>query len=326
MIEKRFKVIFLVFLFLLSSYSAYAQEGRGQGRVSGTVKDESGNPIEGAEIRCESLEHNLALKTTSDKSGNWAIMGFGRSYFRITASKKGYFTSETRMRLSHFQNPPIDFILKSVESTDSPTEESVEISKELFTEATGLFNEGKYSAALSLFQDFLERHPELFQIRINIGNCYREMGEYEEALAEYAAVVEKLEEENPDLKGNRYAAQALTNIGETYLKMGEMEKAQPFLEKAIEIFPKDHAGAFNVAEIYFKDGQIDQAIEYYNLAIQIKPDWPLTYLKIGYAYVNKGDYDQAIVSFQEFLKLAPDHNEAESVRALIAQLEKIKKM
>ena len=322
---QRMKCIIFLFLFLLSTSLASAQEGRGQGRISGTVKDESGNPVEGAEVVCESLEYDLSLKTKSDKKGKWAIIGLGRSYFRIAVSKEGYIGSETRMRVSQFRNPPLDFVLKSVESADLDTEQGVEVSRELFREATSLFDAEKYSTALLLFQEFLERHPELFQVRINIGNCYREMGQHEEALVEYGAVLDKLKEENPDREGNKNAARALTHIGETYVSMGEMEKAQPYLKQAIEIFPSDHALAFNVAEIYFKDGKIDQAIEYYTLAIQNNPEWPLTYLKIGYAYVNKGDYDQAIASFQKFLELAPEDKEAENVRNLIPQLEKLKK-
>ncbi len=151
------------------------------------------------------------------------------------------------------------------------------------------------------------------------------MGEHEKAVAEYQAVLDKLKEVNEDLKGNKYAAQALAHMGETYLRIDDVEKGQSYLTQAIEIFPNDHALAFNVAEIYFKDGKIDQALEYYKLAIQIKPDWPLAHLKIGYAYVNKGEYDPAIASFQEFLELAPEDKEAESVRNLIPQLEKLKK-
>jgi tetratricopeptide (TPR) repeat protein len=322
---QRLKIIFLGFLFLISTSAASAQEGRGQGRVSGTVKDENGNPIEGAEILCESLEFNFSLKTTSDKKGKWAIVGVGPSVFRITASKKEFIPSETQMKLSHFRSPPVDFVLKSISPSSLWTEEDVDVSKELFQEATTLFDGGKYSTALQLFQSFLEKNPTLFQVQINIGNCYREMGEHEKALAEYETVLDKLKEKNPDLQGNKSVAQALTHIGETYLMMDDMEKAQPYLEQAIEIFPNDHALAFNVAEIYFKDGNIDQAIEYYTLATKIKPDWPLAYLKMGYAYVNKGNYDQAITSFEKFLELAPKDEEAEKIRNLIPQLEKLKK-
>ncbi|NIM91633.1 MAG: tetratricopeptide repeat protein [Candidatus Aminicenantes bacterium] len=322
--RQRFNVIIFLFLFILSTGIASAQEGRGQGRIAGTVKDENGNPVEGAEIVCESLEYNFSLKTKSDKKGKWAIVGLGRSYCRIVASKEGYLSSETRMRVSQFRNPPLDFVLKLVESADLDTEQGVEVSRELFREATSLFEAEKYSTALPLFQEFLERYPDLYQVRINIGNCYREMGQHEEALAEYMAVLDRLKEENPDLKGNKNAARALTHIGETYLKMEDTEKAQPYLKQAIEIFPSDHALAFNVAEIYFKDGKIDQAIEHYTLAIQNKPEWPLAYLKIGYAFVNIGDYDQAIDSFQKFLELAPEDKEAENVRNLISQLEKLK--
>lgn len=322
---QRLTIILIGFLFILSTGVALAQEGRGQGRVYGSVMDEDGNPIEGAEIVCESLEYNFSLKTTSDKKGKWAIMGIGPSVFRIVASKKGYLPSETQMRLSHFQNPPVDFVLKSIESADIQVMEDVEVSKELFREATTLFEEEKYSTALQLFQEFLETNPTLFQVRINIGNCFREMGEYEKALSEYQAVLDKLKEKNPDLKGNKSAAQALTHIGETYLLMKDTEKGQAYLKQAIDIFPNDHALAFNVAEIYFNEDKIDQAVEYYTLAIQIKPDWPLAYLKIGYAYINKGDYDQAIASFKKFLELGPEDKEAEHIRDLIPQLEKLKK-
>jgi len=325
--RQRLTIIIFGFLFILSTIMAMAQEGRGQGRISGTVKDEEGNPVEGAEILLESLEYNFSLKTTSGKKGKWAIAGFGPSMFRIVASKKGYVPSETQMRLSHFRekNPPIDFVLKSIESSGLQVMEDVEISKELFREATDLFNEGRYSTALQLYQEFLETNPTLFQVRVNIGYCYREMGEYEKALAEYQVVLDKLKENNPDLQGNKYAALALTHIGETYIKMEDMEKGQSYLEQAIEIFPNDHALAFNVAEIYFKGGKIDQAIEYYTLAIQIKSDWPLAHLKIGYAYLNKGEYDLAISSFKKFLELAPEDRESESIRNLIPQLEKLKK-
>jgi len=325
--EQRLAIIILGFLLIFSTSMALAQEGRGQGRVFGTVKDEEGNPIEGAEIVCESLEYDFSLKTASDKKGKWAIAGFGPSVFRIAASKKGYIPSEMQMRLSHFRekNPPIDFVLKSIESSGMQVMEDVEVSKELFREAADLFDEGRYSTSLQLFQEFLETNPTLFQVRLNIGDCYREMGEHENALTEYQVVLDKLKEENSDLKGNKYAAQALAHMGETYLKIDDVEKGQFYLTQAIEIFPNDHALAFNVAEIYFKGGKIDQAIEYYTLAIQIKSDWPLAHLKIGYAYLNKGEYDLAISSFKKFLELAPEDRESESIRNLIPQLEKLKK-
>lgn len=323
----RLTIIIFGFLFIISTSMIMAQEGRGQGRISGTVKDEEGNPIEGAEILLESLEYDFSLKTASDKKGKWAIAGFGPSIFRIVASKKGYLPTEMQMRLSHFRerNPPIDFVLKSIESSGIQVMEDVEVSKELFREATNLFNEGRVSTSLQLFQDFLETNPTLFQVRLNIGDCYREMGEHEKALAEYQAVLDKLKEENVDLRGNKYAAQALAHMGETYLKIDDVEKGQSCLTQAIEIFPGDHALAFNVAEIYFKGGKIDQAIEYYSLAVEAKPDWPLAHLKIGYAYLNKGEYDLAVASFKKFLELAPEDNEAESIRNLIPQLEKLKK-
>lgn len=300
------------------------QEGRGQGRIFGIVTDEAGNPVAKAEITCESLQFDFSKKTTSNKKGNWAIAGLGPGMFRIRAEKEGFLPSETQMMVSHFRNPAIDFVLKTAVSADVQTIEGGEASKQDFRDALSFYRQKNYRAALELFLSFREKNPTLFQIGINIGNCYRELGEYEKAIEEYESVLAMLKAENPDLAGNEDAAKALTNIGETYLLRDEMEKGQPYLEEALAIFPNDHALAFNVAEIYFNGGQIEKAIEYYNLAIQIKPDWPLAYQKIGYAFLNKADYKGAVNSFKKFLELAPEDPAADTIRDLIPKLEKMK--
>jgi len=321
-----FSVILSIFIILAFRLPSFSQEGRGQGRVFGTVKDENGNPIERAKIVCESLQYNLTLNSSSNKKGNWAIVGVGSGMFRLSATKDGYLPSETQTRISHFRNPAIDFVLKSVESADVHQAVQVgEASRQLFREATSFYEDGKYSTALELFQKFLEENPTIFQVGINIGNCYREMGDYEKAIEEYKIVLADFKAKNPNLQGNEEVAIVLTNIGETYILMDDVEKGTPFLEEALKIFPNDNALAYNVAEIFFKRGQIDKAIEYYSLSSQIKPDWPRAYLRKGYALLNKADYNGAITSFAKFLEVAPDDPEAANIEKVISELKKMKK-
>ncbi len=277
----------------------FSQEGRGMGRIFGTVVDESGKPLEGVNILIEAKDFNFKTTAKSDKKGNWAVAGLGTGAFVITASKEGFNNTIMEVMVSQFRNPPIKIVMTAIKETGEPTGLD-ESSRALFNEANSLYEKGDYAGALALFQQFLEKNPSLYPVRLNIGNCYREMKEYDKAISEYNAILEKIKTEKADLKGDENAAKALANIGEIYMIQENYEKAQEYLKNAIDIYPTDHAIAYNVAEIFFQAGQVDQAIEYYTLAAKIKPDWPLPYLKIGFAYINKNNFEEATKSFEKF--------------------------
>jgi tetratricopeptide (TPR) repeat protein len=308
----------------LLSIAVYAQEGRGMGRIFGTVVDENGKQLEGVDILIEAKDFNFKTTAKSDKKGNWAVAGLGTGVFIITASKEGFNNTIMEVMVSQFKNPPIKIVMKAIKETAEPTGLD-EKSRALFTEANSLYEQGNYAGALALFQEFLEKNPSLYPVRLNIGNCYREMKEYDKAISEYNAVLEKIRAEKADLKGDENAAKALANIGEIYMIQENYEKAQEYLKNAIDIYPTDHALAYNVAEIFFQAGQIEKAIEYYTLATKIKPDWSLPYLKIGFAYINKSNFEEAIKNFEKFLELSPQDPQAENIKNIIEQLKKQKK-
>ncbi|HDJ23261.1 MAG TPA: tetratricopeptide repeat protein [Candidatus Aminicenantes bacterium] len=317
---------FIIAAMLIFSLSAWAQQGRGRGRIHGTVKDEAGNPIEGAKIVAQHLEFNTTFESKSDEKGNWAIAGLGTGFFRITATKEGYAPVYHEMRVSQFSrnNPPVHFTLKKVQARTlgAPAIDD-EASLAIFEEGNNLFDQGNYQEAVTKFEAFLSKNPTLYHVYINLGNCYREMGDYEKALQYYQSVLDKIKEGGGEFAGNEVAARALANIGHVYIKQGDFAKGQEYLKQAIDIFPQDETLAFNVAEIYFKERQIDEAIKYYQLAIQIKPDWAPPYRQIGYAYLNKADYQNAVDNLKKFVELAPDDPQTPTIRNLIPKLEEL---
>ncbi len=325
--SKNIFIIFLVcFLCFSLSLSLSAQQGRGRGRLRGQVNDEAGNPVEGAKIVAQNLKYRTIFSSESDKKGNWAIMGLGTGNFRITASKEGYGTAVHEMSISQFskQNPPLSITLKKIQVAEmSMPAMQGEGALALFEEGTELFNQKKYAEAAAKFEEFVAQHPTVYQININIGNCYREMGEYDKAVEAYAKILEKVKEEKGSIEGDESAAKALAGIGETYFKKGNLEKAREYLKQAVDNFPKDEALAFNVGEIYFKQGEADKAIEYFLLAIKINESWAPPHRQLGYAYLNKGKYKLAVDSLKKFVELAPDDPQAENIKNLIPKLEEL---
>ena len=318
------KLSWVVFLSLGLTIFLSAQIGRG--RINGVVKDEKGNPLKGAKVVGNNQQYGIIFEVYTDKNGKWTKSGLRGGGWRITASADGYLPDTVNINLSQFSRyPPIEFRLKKIKiKTDIPFIEE-ESSMILFKEGNRLYEEGKYDEAIASFEQFLEKNPAIYQVHINIGNCYRDKGEYDKAIEEYNLIIEAVKKKKESLEGDLSAAKALANIGECHLKKGDMETAHKFFKDAVDIYPEDENLAYNVGEIYFKNTQIEEAIKYFELASKINPQWSEPCLKLGYAYLNKADYEKALLNFDKFLELDPESPQAQTVRDMIATIEKIKK-
>lgn len=323
------KNVLLVFgvsaLLIFVTGISIAQQGRGRGRIRGLVTDESGNPLQGAKIIAENLEYGTKFESETKKKGNWAIGGLASGYFILVAELEGYEPSSVKIQVSQFSqnNPPITLVLKKIFIPEAEAPAQDEIDAALLQEGNRLFSEQKYTEAVGKFQSFLDENPTFYQVYINIGNCYKEMGDYDKAVAAYEKMLEKMKQENKSLEGDKNAAHALAGIGETYIMKGDIEAAKDYLQKAIDIFPGDENINFKVGEIYFKQGEAARGIEYYDKAIQINSEWAPPYRQRGYAYLNLMNYKMAIESFNKFLELAPNDPQAPTIRNLIPKLEEM---
>jgi tetratricopeptide (TPR) repeat protein len=193
----------------------------------------------------------------------------------------------------------------------------------LFEEGNQLFEEEKYTEAVAKFEEFFKLNPAIVQVNLNIGNCYRQLEEYDKAIAAFQSVLDKVKEEKDTFEGDEGASRALSSMGETYMLQGNLEKANEYLQQAMSLFPDDETLAFNVGEIFFNQAETDKAIEYFKKATEIKEDWPPPHRQMGYAYLNKGEYRLAIDSLKKFLEYAPDDPQAPTIEALIPKLEEL---
>jgi len=319
---KKFKVIISFFLFVaVFSNFLIAQEGRGEARLKGVVVDKDGNPIEGADVKLESLVHKLIMTTKTDEKGRWSFIGLGKTVVKIKTSKEGYTpTIISELHVSAIKNPEQEIVLKKITDIESLEENNP---KTLYLKGEKLYNQGEYEKALAVFKELVGTQPKLYKARVNIGNCYIKLKQYDEAIEEFKFVLEKLKEEKENLKGNKTASSIYASLGELYMDRNDFEKAKEYFEKSINIDPSNHALSYTVAEILFNSNKIDEAIHYYELAAKIKPDWPKSYLKLGYCYLNKGEKETAINYLNKFVELSPENDpQVNAVKNIIKQLEK----
>jgi Tfp pilus assembly protein PilF len=322
--SKRIYVVLIV-LFVLVSFSILEGQVRGLARINGKVLDESENPIPDATVLVKTIEvagkrvEKFEKTTTTNDEGAWKMTGMSSGYVKVDVSAPGFIPTSRNVEVSQINvNPQIILHLKKAEEFVGQNEDSSEI----FEEGNVLFEQGKYDEAIASYQGFLEKNPTAYQVRFNIGNCYREKNELDAAQQEFEAVLEKANTtEGPEAL--KIQAKALAAIGELYVKRDDIEKASEYFTQSLERNPQDEILAYNVGEVLFSNAKMDEALEYFNMAVTIKPGWADAFLKLGYVYLNKTEYDQAKENFNKFLELDPDHPQAQSVRGILDYLEKM---
>jgi len=304
---------------LILSATAFAQAGRGKGRLTGFVVNEKGEAIAKAIVKLEFEKGGLKDETTSGSKGEWSFISLGTGNVILTASANGYLDNNAQAYVQQLEkNPPVKIVLR--EDKEKKVRVQNEASMKELEQGNLLYNERKFDEALEFFNKFAELNPDVYQIYFNIGDVYREKGEFDKANEQYAIAQAKAKEKADVIM----QAKALAAYGEICLRQEKYKEAQDFFTQSIALNPKDEILAYNVAEIFFGRGQTDKAIEYYQLATQIKPEWSEPYLKMGYAYLNKGDMAKAIEKLNEFLKHDPESPQAPVVKSLIESLTKTK--
>jgi tetratricopeptide (TPR) repeat protein len=305
------------FMLMVAATFIQAQEGRGNGRLAGTVVDEKGNAIEGATVTLKYIEFNQQLQVKSNKKGQWGIIGLAKGTVQVTGELEGYASATTQQPISGVTpNPEIHLVLKK--GTGAAGDEN----RDAILRAHEMFDNRQYEEALKLYQEFAQKNPANFSVGIYIANCKTEMRDYEEALAEYQKVLAEITKETPDLKGNATAALAYAGIGDVYLRQQKFKEAEDNFRLSIDILPGDPALPYNVAEIMFVQNKVDDAEKYYQIAVQIKPEWPKPYLKLAYVALNKGQMDKALEYLKKFCEVGKDDPKFAEGKALLDLLQK----
>jgi len=310
---------------LVLAPAAAAQNNLGRGRISGSVVDENGNPIEGAKVAVQSLTSPTRLDAVSDAKGRFAVGGMGSGEWNIAVTRDGYAPGSLGVNISQLKpNAPAVIALKKLAGVEAFKADKG--SSEMFDKGNQLYAEGRHDEAIAIFEAIAEKYPEIYQVHLNLGSNHLKKGDLDKAQSEFQLVLDKtLQVKGSYDKDKNTAFRGFSGLGEIALKRSDFETAQKHFKQALEISPLDETAAYNVGEIFFSNLKIDEAITYFELAIKIKKDWSKPYNRLGMVYLNKGDFAKARENFQAFITMDPANPEAANAKAMIAAIDKIKK-
>jgi len=140
------------------------------------------------------------------------------------------------------------------------------------------------TAALVAYQEALStasRPGQTFRLREKMAAAYLEQNAYDEALAQYEAILEQAQ-------SDAYRAQVLYRMGQAHRAAGDEEAAISRFRQAVDSYPKAYAAYLSLVEL-------------------IQAGVPVDEFQRGLVDYYAGAYGPAVEAFYRYIEATPDH-------------------
>jgi Flp pilus assembly protein TadD len=152
-----------------------------------------------------------------------------------------------------------------------------------------LWKDGRFAESIPFFEAALKENPMLAAAYSNLGECYLNLGEYDQALAALE-ISEGMNAHNP---------QTIRRLGMYYQQRGEINQAEKYFRRAIS-FDSDNMAAYqSLFELYSSTGQLER---HSDLLVDVasRPEASSMIDKLlGDHYLSRGLLDQAEQQYRE---------------------------
>jgi len=292
------------------------------GMVKGLVRDDKGQPIDGAKITIEFVEGvNRKQETKTNKKGEFVQIGLQSGAYKITAEKEGIGSQQFDARVRIGQATEVNFVLSGKNAP--PSKEDLAKGAELkktFEEGVVASRAGNYDEAIAKFTHGAELSTTCADCYYNVGYAYSQKKEYDKAEAAYKKAIE--------IKADY--AEAYNGLANIYNAQRKFDEAAAASTKAAELGGSAAAAGaggnvnamYNQGVILWNAGKIPEAKKQFEAVLKADPNHAESHYQLGMALVNEGNLAAASTEFETYLKLAPDGPNSATAKALVAQLKK----
>ncbi|HEV2294254.1 MAG TPA: tetratricopeptide repeat protein [Tepidisphaeraceae bacterium] len=186
-----------------------------------------------------------------------------------------------------------------------------------------------YQSTETLWTDTVEKNPDSWMVRTNLGHALVERGAYDDAQEQYELALKlaphlpephwnvgiglsvrgdydgALRHFNQALRLDPNFPQAYFSRGNIYRERGRLDAAAAEYQKAVALKP-DYAEAYlNLGVIAEAQNQPDDAIRYYELAVRNKLDYAIGHNNLANVLRASGRPQEALIHYSQVLRLQP---------------------
>jgi tetratricopeptide (TPR) repeat protein len=195
--------------------------------------------------------------------------------------------------------------------------------KKNFKEANEAYAQQDYKKSAQLYETALQSDPTLSSALFYLGNSYDNQykpsrkgeadndGLLEKAVQNYQAAAEKLSA-SQDAKEKDLGKLSLKYLVAAYGadKLNDPARAEPVVQRMIQLDPADPENYFALAKIYEDAGAYENAEDILLKAKEAKPADPAVYMTLAGYYKRQGQVDKMINATEERADREPNNPEA----------------
>jgi tetratricopeptide (TPR) repeat protein len=303
--------IALLLALTLAAGSAAAQT-RGDGRVSGKVLDEAGQPLENVQVKATLAGQSQPVLAKSNKKGEWALNNIAGGQSTIEFSKEGFDTQSGPVAVDASARTP-DITVKMPKHVDKP-DPAVELNAKA-QEGMTLMQGQKYAEARKVFEDLLTKFPEVHQLNAYIAQSYAGENNIPKAV-EYMRIASDKDPSNAEMR---------LVLADLIMESGDKAAAIEMM-KAIDLTKvKNPLPLINASISLINENKADEAIEMLTKVATQFPTQAETYYYRGRAYVAAKKLPEAKTDLEKFVSMAPaDARELPDAKKILEQIKDAK--
>jgi tetratricopeptide (TPR) repeat protein len=306
-------VVFLVLAAVALAVPAFAQNGL----VKGTVRDEKGQPVEGAKV---SIAQNggtgRKFETKSDKKGEFIQIGLPSGQYAVSAEKDKLASPPSTVGVS--VGRPVEVALVVSAAAGASTKASQEAAaalKKTFEEGVAASNGGKHEDAIQKFQQGIALNSNCADCYNNIGYSYSQMKQYDKAEEAYKKATE-IRPSDPS---------AYNGLANVYNAQRKGDLAAQASAKATELSGASGGGnvdaLFNQGIILFNGGKSGEAKPLFEQVVKSNPEHAEGHYMLGMTLAGENP-SAARSEFETYLKLSPSGANAAMAKQFVDALPK----
>lgn len=105
---------------------------------------------------------------------------------------------------------------------------------------------------------------------------------------------------------NQRKATALFSDGLAQRLAGNDQKAIETFQKALELYPADHASMYELSELYARKAMLEESLQMMKQAVELNPENEWYHIRLAQLYRFQGDYQSYANVYRNLLKIQPE--------------------
>jgi tetratricopeptide (TPR) repeat protein len=327
---------------------ALAQDWAGRGRLQGQLKDEAGQPVDGARLTFRKGAAGVDAATPgpepvlSNAKGRWAIGGLGQGVWSVLIEKPGFMPSEGQLSVNEYGSAPSAVITLKRPSAEATAAAEAQSARGLLEAGNALLAAGKWPQARAEYEKALALleppyHPLILR---GIAQTYAQEQDYPAAIArlqqalsiadeiETLHLLARVQHQSGQVQAaietlkQTLAAQpddvpTLRLISELLIDAGRQAEAQPYLSRLPAGTAIDPVTLLNSGIRMYNEQKLAEAWATFDQVVTANPQLADGYYYRGLTALGLGKLAEGKADLEKVLALAPDHARAAEVREML---------